>query len=56
MENKYIESFHDRFREKCLNEHWFPTVDGRETIEDWGSITTGSARTAPTAAENPISS
>jgi putative transposase len=36
MENGYIESFHGRFREECLNEHWFLTLDdARETIEDW---------------------
>jgi len=36
MENGYIESFHDKFREECLNEHWFLTLDdARETIEDW---------------------
>lgn len=36
MENGYIESFHGRFREECLNEHWFLTLDdARETIEIW---------------------
>ena len=36
MENGYIESFHGRFREECLNEHWFLTLDdARETIEGW---------------------
>lgn len=36
MENGYIESFHGRFREVCLNEHWFLTLDdARETIENW---------------------
>ena len=36
MENGYIESFHGKFREECLNEHWFLTLDdARETIEDW---------------------
>jgi len=34
MENGYIESFHGKFREECLNEHWFLTLDdARETIE-----------------------
>jgi putative transposase len=34
--NGYIESFHGRFREECLNEHWFLTLDdARETIEFW---------------------
>ena len=36
MENGYIESFHGRFREECLNEHWFLNLDdARETIENW---------------------
>jgi putative transposase len=36
MEKGYIESFHGRFREECLNEHWFLTLDdARETIENW---------------------
>jgi transposase InsO family protein len=26
MENGYIESFHGKFREECLNEHWFLTL------------------------------
>jgi hypothetical protein len=35
MENGYIESFHGKFREECLNERWFLTLDdARETIED----------------------
>ena len=36
MENGYIESFHGKFREECLNQHWFLKLDdARETIEDW---------------------
>jgi putative transposase len=36
MENGYIESFHGKFREECLNEHLFLTLDdARETIESW---------------------
>lgn len=36
MENGYIESFHGKFREECLNEQWFLTLeDARETIESW---------------------
>jgi putative transposase len=36
MGNGYIESFHGKFREECLNEHWFLTLDdARETIESW---------------------
>jgi putative transposase len=33
MENGYIESFHVKFREERLNEHWFLTLgDAQETI------------------------
>jgi hypothetical protein len=36
MQNGYIESFHGKFREECLNQHWFLTLDdARETIETW---------------------
>ena len=36
MENGYIESFHGKFREECLNEHWFLTLDdAQENIESW---------------------
>lgn len=36
MENGYIESFHGKFRDECLNQHWFLTLDdARQTIEDW---------------------
>ena len=29
-------SFHGKFREECLNEHWFLTLDdARQTIESW---------------------
>jgi putative transposase len=34
--NGYIESFHGKFREECLNEHWFLNLDdARKTIENW---------------------
>ena len=26
MQNGYIESFNGRFRDECLNEHWFETL------------------------------
>jgi putative transposase len=36
MENGYIESFHGKFREECLNEHSVLNLDdARETIEAW---------------------
>ena len=35
-QNGYCESFHGKFREERLNEHWFLTLDdARETIESW---------------------
>ena len=35
-ENAYIESFNGRFRDECLNEHWFVTMKhAREVIEGW---------------------
>jgi putative transposase len=36
VENAYIESFNGRFRDECLNEHWFITMDqARRVIEKW---------------------
>ena len=36
IENAYIESFNGRFRDECLNEHWFVTmVQARQVIEKW---------------------
>jgi putative transposase len=36
VENAYIESFNGKFRDECLNEHWFSTLDdARQTIEEW---------------------
>jgi transposase InsO family protein len=35
-QNAYIESFNARFREECLNEHWFTSLaHARAVIEDW---------------------
>lgn len=35
-ENAYIESFNGKFRDECLNEHWFTGIsDARFTIEAW---------------------
>jgi len=35
-DNAFIESFNARFRQECLNEHWFLTLDdSREKIEAW---------------------
>lgn len=36
VENAYIESFNGKFRDECLNEHWFITMNqAREVIERW---------------------
>jgi putative transposase len=36
VENSYIESFNDKFRDECLNLHWFLTLaHARKIIEEW---------------------
>ena len=36
MENGYIESFNGKFRDECLNEHWFlDLADARRKITEW---------------------
>ena len=36
MQNAYVESFYGRFRDECLNEHWFTSVaHARAVIETW---------------------
>lgn len=35
-QNAYVESFNGRFRDECLNEHWFTSlVHAKTVIEDW---------------------
>lgn len=35
-DNAYIESFNGKFRDECLNEHWFRSIaHARQVIEDW---------------------
>lgn len=35
-QNAFVESFNGRFREECLDEHWFLSLaDAREKIEVW---------------------
>ena len=35
-QNGFIESFNGRFRDECLNEHWFSDIlHARKTINDW---------------------
>ena len=36
VENAYIESFNGKFRDECLNEHWFTSLaHARDVIEGW---------------------
>jgi putative transposase len=36
QQNGYVESFNGKFRDECLNEHWFGNVtEAQEIIEDW---------------------
>jgi len=36
VDNCYMESFNGRFRDECLNENWFMSLDhARRIIEDW---------------------
>lgn len=36
VENAYVESFNGKFRDECLNEHWFVTLaQARRIIEHW---------------------
>ena len=36
MQNGYIESINGKFRDECLNEHWFQTLSqARSAIADW---------------------
>lgn len=36
VQNAYVESFNGKFRDECLSEHWFLSLDeAREVIEEW---------------------
>ncbi len=36
MQNGYIESFNGKFRDECLNEHWFTSLmQARQVISNW---------------------
>jgi len=36
MQNGYIESFNGKFRDECLNEHWFQTLhQARNALAIW---------------------
>lgn len=35
-DNAYIESFNGKFRQECLNQHWFLTLeDAQEQVDAW---------------------
>jgi putative transposase len=35
-DNAFIEAFNSRFRQECLNQHWFLSLeDAQEKIEAW---------------------
>ena len=34
MQNPYVESFNGKFRDECLNEHWFLNVQEARTISE----------------------
>jgi putative transposase len=35
-QNAFVESFNDKFRNECLNDHWFQTLgEAKEIIEKW---------------------
>lgn len=36
IENAYVESFNGKFRDECLNEHWFTSIaEAQQIIEAW---------------------
>lgn len=34
VQNAFVESFNGKFRDECLNDHWFHTLDEARTIVD----------------------
>jgi transposase InsO family protein len=48
VQNAFIESFNGKFRDECLNEHWFLTLqEAQLVIEAGGGSTMKSGRTVP---------
>lgn len=57
MQNDYVESFHGRLRDECLNTHWFRTLnDVRQTLENCAGTTTPNACTVHRATKHHRSS
>jgi len=49
-ENAHIESFNGKFRDECLNEHWFITILGDAlygSADSWLRITCNGTRSRP---------
>ena len=47
IENAYVESVNGKFRDECLNEHWFVSLaEARRSSKRGGSTTTPSGHTA----------
>jgi putative transposase len=54
IENAYVESFNGKFRDECLNEHWFVNLaDAKTAIEAWRVDTTPSGHTAHSTVRHP---
>jgi transposase InsO family protein len=46
VQNAYVESFNGKFRDECLDLHWFTDLaDAKEKIESWRIDATGCGRT-----------
>jgi len=55
-DNPFVESLDDKFRDECLNQHWFSGLaDARFTIENWRSTTIPTGRTARSGTCPPAS-
>ena len=55
-QNAYIESFNGRFRDECLNEHWFTSLaHTRSSSKPGGASTTRSGRSRDWAGSRPPS-
>ena len=54
IENAFVESFNGKFRDECLNEHWFTSVaEAQRIIEPGAWITTPYARTVRCTVPHP---
>lgn len=57
MHNGYIESFNGKFRDECLNEHWFQTLpQAHSEIAAWRQMTTRCGHTAALGGYHPRNS